>query len=64
LTQRTEVKAEKPDLALGQRLRAFRIERGQSTRELAKRARLSTGMINLIERGLASPSLRSLRQFS
>ena len=64
MSQSLVVQEENPDLALGRRLRAHRIERAQSTRELAKLAGLSTGMINLIERGLATPSLRSLRQIS
>jgi transcriptional regulator with XRE-family HTH domain len=64
VNQSSLLEEENPDLALGRRLRAHRIERAQSTRELAKMAGLSTAMINLIERGLATPSLRSLRQIS
>lgn len=52
------------DLWLGLQVRALRKAKGLSLRELAGRARLSIGMISQIERGIASPSIRSLRQIS
>jgi transcriptional regulator with XRE-family HTH domain len=46
---------------LGQRLRQSRRQRQLSIRELASKAGLSVGMVSQIERGLSTPSLRSLR---
>ena len=49
---------------LGIRLRAVRHRLGLSLQEVARRARLSIGMISQIERGQSSPSFRSLRLLS
>jgi transcriptional regulator with XRE-family HTH domain len=46
---------------LGLRLRALRRERKLSLYQLAELSGLSTGMLSQIERGLSSPSIRSLR---
>jgi len=46
---------------LGVRLKALRRERRLSLHQLAELSSLSTGMLSQIERGLSSPSLRSLR---
>lgn len=48
-------------MKLGTRLRTLRKERKLSIRDLSEAAGVSTGMISQIERGNASPSLRSLR---
>ncbi|RUM99541.1 cupin domain-containing protein [Pseudaminobacter arsenicus] len=52
------------DLWLGLQVRAMRKSAGLSLKELAEKAGLSIGMISQIERGAASPSIRSLRQIS
>ncbi len=49
------------NLWLGQRLRQSRRQRRLSIRELAQKTGLSVGMVSQIERGLSTPSLRSLR---
>lgn len=49
------------DRRLGQRLRMLRRERKFSVQTLADAAALSAGMVSQIERGLSTPSLRSLR---
>jgi transcriptional regulator with XRE-family HTH domain len=49
------------DRRLGQRLRMLRRERKLSVQTVAEAATLSVGMISQIERGLSTPSLRSLR---
>jgi transcriptional regulator with XRE-family HTH domain len=46
---------------LGLRLKARRLERKLSLHQLAEISGLSAGMLSQIERGLSSPSLRSLR---
>lgn len=52
------------DLWLGLQMRTLRKAAKLSMSELAERAKLSVGMISQIERGMASPSIRSLRQIS
>ncbi len=47
---------------LGQRLRALRLARGLSQRELAKRAGVSNAIISLIEQNRSSPSVGSLKK--
>lgn len=47
---------------IGQKLRQRRKVRRLSLIEVSTRAGLSTGMLSQIERGLSSPSLRSLKQ--
>jgi transcriptional regulator with XRE-family HTH domain len=50
------------DLWLGTQLRTLRKAKELSLSELASAAELSIGMVSQIERGLASPSIRSLRK--
>lgn len=50
------------DLWLGQQLRVLRKGRGLSLIELADRTGLSIGNISQIERGVSSPSVRSLKK--
>ncbi|HVJ44599.1 MAG TPA: cupin domain-containing protein [Dongiaceae bacterium] len=52
------------DLWLGQQLRVLRRGRGLSLVELADRTGLSIGNISQIERGVCSPSVRSLKKLS
>ena len=47
---------------LGARLRALRLARGLSQRELAKRAGVSNAIISLIEQNRSSPSVGSLKK--
>ncbi len=49
------------DAWIGARLRELRKDRGFSIQELADKVSLSIGMISQIERGISTPSLRSLR---
>lgn len=50
------------DKELGARLRAMRAERKLTLKDLAARTNMSIGMLSQIERGVSSPSMRSLRQ--
>lgn len=52
------------DLWFGMQLRTLRKAAKLSMTDLAKKSNLSVGMISQIERGVASPSIRSLRQIS
>lgn len=52
------------DLWLGKEMRHVRKRRGLSLEEVARRAELSIGLVSQIERGLSSPSIRSLRALS
>lgn len=52
------------DLWLGIQLRTLRKAAKLSLSDLAQKTNLSIGMISQIERGVASPSIRSLRQIS
>lgn len=45
---------------LGRELRRLRTNRGLSLQELARRADVSVGLLSQIERGISSPSLRTL----
>ncbi len=49
------------DARVGAVVRAERLRRGWSLGKLAEQAMISTGMLSQIERGLATPSLRTLR---
>lgn len=49
------------EVALGEVVREFRKRLGLGVSELAKRARLSAGMVSKIENGAISPSLSSIR---
>lgn len=57
----TPAEQQTDDRWLGQRLRQARRQRQLSIKELADQADLSVGMVSQIERGLSTPSLRSLR---
>lgn len=46
---------------VGEALRLRRQMRGQSLRQVAEPARISVGMLSQVERGLATPSIRTLR---
>lgn len=52
------------DAQLGTRIRQLRLARGFSIKELATRSELSAGSISQLERGIGSPSIRSLRNIS
>lgn len=52
------------DRRLGMKLRARRFEQKLSLHQLSAKCGLSVGMLSQIERGLSSPSLRSLRVLS
>ena len=52
------------ETALGQVVREFRKRAGLGVAELARRARLSPGMVSKIENGAISPSLASIRSLS
>jgi len=52
------------NLWLGFQIRSLRLSKGLSLQKLAKEASLSIGMLSQVERGLVSPSVRSLRQIS
>ncbi|MCK6452567.1 MAG: cupin domain-containing protein [Alphaproteobacteria bacterium] len=52
------------DLWLGIQLRSLRKAKEMSLQQVADAAELSIGMVSQIERGLASPSIRSLRKLA
>jgi transcriptional regulator with XRE-family HTH domain len=52
------------DRRLGECIRAIRSSRGMSIQELGRRTGLSSAMISQLERGLTTPSIRSLRLMS
>lgn len=56
--------ADQGDVELGMRIRQLRLARGFSIKELAVRSDLSAGSISQLERGIGSPSIRSLRNIS
>jgi transcriptional regulator with XRE-family HTH domain len=58
--------ADRPGIApgLGQRLRGTRQRRGWTLQELAASSGLSVGMLSQIERGVSSPSIRSLQRLA
>lgn len=51
-------------VAVGPRIRALRAERQLSVRSFAGQAGLSPGLISQVERGLADPSLETLRRIA
>lgn len=53
-----------PDYPLTARLRQSRAGQGLSLKQVATRSGLSIGFISQVERGLTSPSMRSLRQLA
>lgn len=52
------------ELAIGREVRSFRKRQDLTVNELSRLAGLSSGMLSKIERGLASPSLATLRSLS
>lgn len=52
------------DVMVGKKIRALRMARGLSLKDVAERSGLSMGFLSQAERGLSSPSLRSLGQLS
>ncbi|MBE9607142.1 helix-turn-helix transcriptional regulator [Acetobacteraceae bacterium H6797] len=52
------------DRRLGECIRAIRLSRGMSLQELGRRSGLSNAMVSQLERGLTTPSVRSLRLMS
>ncbi len=52
------------EMAIGREVRAFRKKQDLTVNDLAKLTGLSTGMLSKIERGIASPSLATLRSLS
>jgi len=53
--------ADDHDKALGERLRAARLQRGLKLKDVAERTEMSIALISQVERGVSSPSIRSLR---
>jgi len=51
-------------LAIGQQVRAFRVQQGMTAVDCAKQANLSPAMLSKIENGNASPSLTTLHSLS
>jgi len=51
-----------PDEGIGRKLRQRRSIKGRSLQEVADRAEISIGLLSQIERGMTTPSLKSLRQ--
>jgi transcriptional regulator with XRE-family HTH domain len=51
-------------LELGHAIRALRVERGLTLNAVAQAARVSTSLISQVERGLATPSISTLRRIA
>ncbi len=51
-----------PDDGIGRKLRLRRSIKGHSLQEVADKAEISIGLLSQIERGVTTPSLKSLRQ--
>ncbi|HMO27800.1 XRE family transcriptional regulator [Enterovirga sp.] len=51
-----------PDDGIGRKLRLRRSIKGRSLQEVADKAEISIGLLSQIERGVTTPSLKSLRQ--
>jgi transcriptional regulator with XRE-family HTH domain len=56
--------AQRTPLGLGHRIREIRLARGLTLTALADATGLSTGLISQVERGLADPSLETLRRIA
>jgi transcriptional regulator with XRE-family HTH domain len=56
--------AERDLLELGPRIRALRLEKELTLQAVAGRARVSQSLISQVERGLASPSVNTLRRIA
>jgi transcriptional regulator with XRE-family HTH domain len=54
--------SEDVDDGIGRKLRLRRSIKGRSLQEVAERAEISIGLLSQIERGVTTPSLKSLRQ--
>jgi len=52
------------EIAIGQQVRAFRMQLHMTVAEVASQANLSPGMLSKIENGLTSPSLATLKALS
>jgi transcriptional regulator with XRE-family HTH domain len=63
-TDEEKVQHQKERAELGQRLRAVRLERGESLREVGDAASVSESFLSQVERGLTSPSVISLRRIA
>ncbi len=63
-TQPEDGQPTKMDAVVGQRIRALRLARDLSLKEVAVRSGLSIGLISQVERGISSPSLRVLGALS
>lgn len=46
------------------RIREYRLSRGMTIRELAAQAQISVGLISQVERGVADPSLETMRKIA
>lgn len=53
-----------PDQGLGKRIRAARSRRGLSVAELASQAGVSKSLVSQIERGIAAPSIDTVRRLA
>ena len=52
------------EIDLGARIRALRLSRGQTLRELAGRAGVTESFLSQVERGVASPSIASVQRIA
>ena len=64
MTKKTAASAATPNSGLGSQLRQRRRAKGLTLSELSSAAGLSVGLLSQIERGISSPSLKSLMQIS
>ena len=60
--KKTKNSGSNDDFSLGLKMRQIRKVRGLSLQSVARKAGVSIGLVSQIERGLTSPSIRSLRQ--
>ncbi|MCC8125847.1 MAG: helix-turn-helix domain-containing protein [Clostridiales bacterium] len=52
------------ELNIGKKLQEFRTERGMTIRELSQSSGVTSSMLSQIERGLANPSIKTLRDIA
>lgn len=57
----SQISADEHDKALGERLRAARLQQGLKLKDVAERTEMSIALISQVERGISSPSMRTLR---
>ena len=57
-----DIPGDAPDVDVGARLKALRLARGLSQRELARRAGVSNATVSMIEANRVSPSIAALKQ--